>query len=230
MTSVTATTLAEYQITTFITGGTWKQNCYLVRHTPTGAMFVVDPGGDDAAIIDAIRCRGDTLSYILLTHGHHDHLGAAASLARAFSVRCRVHRADVRLLLRAPMYALRFAGRRIEVPTYAVHDTPADYALGGQRIQIVETPGHTAGSVCYALSGMVFTGDTLLFRCAGRTDLPGADPTVIAASIRRLTDQFAGETVLLPGHGRSWTVAEAKQWWDSRAPKDLPKTCNSTTE
>lgn len=204
----------EYHVTTLVTGGTWKQNCYLLRHVVTGELAIVDPGADELLIAQSVRDSGGLLRYILLTHAHHDHVGAVASLAREFGVAAHVHRADVRLLHHAPMYAMRFANRRIEMPApYLVLDEQPGIQLGGRRIEVIPTPGHSSGSVCYVTGGTVFTGDTLLFEHVGRVDLPGADAQQIKASVDRLIQQLSPETIILPGHGRPWKIGEAQRWW-----------------
>jgi len=204
----------EYHVTTLVTGGTWKQNCYLLRHVVTGELAIVDPGADELLIAQSVRDSGGLLRYILLTHAHHDHVGAVASLAREFGVAAHVHRADVRLLHHAPMYAMRFANRRIDMPApYLVLDEQPGIRLGGRRIEVIPTPGHSSGSVCYVTGGTVFTGDTLLFEHVGRVDLPGADAQQIKASVDRLIQQLSPETIILPGHGKPWNVGEARKWW-----------------
>lgn len=204
----------EYHVTTLVTGGTWKQNCYLLRHVVTGELAIVDPGADELLIAQSVRDSGGLLRYILLTHAHHDHVGSVASLAREFGVAAHVHRADVRLLHHAPMYAMRFANRRIDMPApYLVLDEQPGIRLGGRRIEVIPTPGHSSGSVCYVTGGTVFTGDTLLFEQVGRVDLPGADAQQIRASVDRLIQQLSPETIILPGHGKPWNVGEARKWW-----------------
>jgi hydroxyacylglutathione hydrolase len=215
---LTEITIGGFQLTTFVTGAAWKENCYLVRHVDTDELALVDPGADDGQIVAAIQNHGSMLRHILLTHAHHDHVGAVAALARQFGVPCRLHCNDVRLLHHAPMYAWRFARTRIEAPMpYVVHENPPALFLGGQPIEVFHTPGHTSGSVCYALGSAVFTGDTLLFQHVGRVDLPGADGELIKASIDGLIRRLPPETVLLPGHGRPWELREARLWWKTAA-------------
>jgi len=216
--------LCDYQITTFVTGGAWKENCYLVRHVDTCELALIDPGEDDGRIIEAVQNRGNMLRYILLTHAHHDHVGGVASLARKFGIPCHVHPNDVRLLHHAPMYAWRFAQKRIEAPKpYIAHSDQADLQLGKRLLSVIHTPGHTSGSVCYVIGGAVFTGDTLLFQHVGRVGLPGADAQLMKESISCLICQLPPETVILPGHGRSWTMGEAQQWWQSVAIDAVPQ-------
>jgi hydroxyacylglutathione hydrolase len=208
----------EWSITTFVSGSTWKENCYLVRHLSTGELALIDPGADDGQIAAQIQDAGGILRHMLLTHAHHDHVGAVAALGRRFGVACRLHRNDVRLLHHAPMYAWRFAQRKIELPKpfHVLEDMPA-LQLGGHPIEVLHTPGHTAGSVCYAVGGAVFTGDTLLFQHVGRVDLPGSDVQLLKLSIDQLIQRLPPEATIFPGHGRLWSMQEAQQWWAGAA-------------
>lgn len=215
--------MGEYQITTFVTGGAWKENCYLIRHRESDELAIIDPGADDSQIASFAQSQGGAVRHILLTHAHHDHVGAVAALARQFGVPCRVHRGDVRLLHHAPMYAWRFAQKKIELPKPydALEDVPV-LQLGGQPIEVLHTPGHTSGSVCYAVGGTVFTGDTLLYQHVGRVDLPGSDVRLIKPSIDCLMQRLSPDTIVLPGHGRPWSMREAQSWW-ATAADSLPQ-------
>jgi len=206
--------LGQYRIVRIVTGEASRENCYLVAHVPSGEMALVDPGDDTDSVIGAVLGSGTRLHHILLTHAHHDHVGAVAALCRRFGVACNVHKNDVGLLRHAPLYAMRFAGKHIEPPApfRAFEDKPA-LRLGGRSVQVIHTPGHTSGSVCYDFVGFVFTGDTLLYRRVGRTDLPGGDATLLAASVLRLVESLPGDTVMFPGHGRTWSIAQAQAWW-----------------
>jgi hydroxyacylglutathione hydrolase len=210
-------TFGDLQVAAVVTSGAWRENCYVVTHLPTGEQAVIDPGGDAERI--AAAADGD-VRHLLFTHAHHDHVGAGAAVARRFGLACRLHRRDERLLRHAPMYALRFAGKRIEPPApYATFEEPPTLGLGTLGIETMHAPGHTPGSVCYRVSGLVFTGDTLLRENVGRTDLPGGDWDTLAETVTALLERLPGDTVLLPGHGPMWTAAEARVWWPGAASR-----------
>ena len=105
----------HYRVKTLVTGGTWKENCYIVQHD-SGDLCLIDPGDDAEEIISVVEESQGTPRKILLTHAHHDHVGAAAAVSRRFDIPCELHQADLRLLHHAPMYGLRFANKKIEVP------------------------------------------------------------------------------------------------------------------
>ena len=214
MTVQTVFNLGEYRIITIMTGEPWKENCYLVTYMPSGEQALIDPGDDPDFIIQAVLDSGARLRYILLTHAHHDHVGAVAALCRRFDLPCDVHKGDARLLRHAPMYAWRFAGKQIEPPKpFRVYEDQPTFQLGQQRIEVIHTPGHTYGSVCYYFGDFVFTGDTLLYQHVGRTDLPGANADQLAVSVSQLVERLPGDVVIFPGHGQKWTLAEAQAWW-----------------
>lgn len=213
----------EFQVNIFTTGAPWKENCYLVHHLPSGEQVIIDPGDDAEGIAQAVLYGGDKLCAIWLTHAHHDHVGAVAALCRTFSLVCDLHKGDMRLLRHAPMYALLFASKHIEAPEpIRTYEELPQLQLGQRAVEVIHTPGHTPGSVCYRLGSFVFTGDTLLYECVGRTDLPGGDAAQLKTSISRLVESMPGDTVILPGHGRTWTVADARVWLQA-ATNDLPE-------
>jgi glyoxylase-like metal-dependent hydrolase (beta-lactamase superfamily II) len=114
----------------------------------------------------------------------------------------------------AHTYALVFDGRQIKPFTaFCLYDDEESLEIGKQPIQVIYTPGHTSGSVCYYFGDFVFTGDTILYQHVGSTDTPGANVDQLISSVSRLVEQLPGETVVFPGHGRTWTIREARVWW-----------------
>ena len=190
----------EWSVEAVVPNPRWKENCYLVRRA--GEITVIDPGGE-------VELGEGTLRRILLTHAHFDHVAGVAALRRRCDVPVYLHEDDARLLLQAPTYALRFGGERME-PAGAVTPEAPD------GVEVLHTPGHTDGSVCYCFPGFVFCGDLLFREGTGRTDLPGGNAAKLAASISRVLEGQTEEMVLFPGHGRPWTVGEARRWWGER--------------
>ena len=206
--------LGNYEITTIVSDEAWSQNCYLVRQLPSLQKLLIDPGGDAGRIMQAVRDHEGQLKAILITHAHHDHVAAVADVKRDFDVPCYVHEADKRLLRQAHTCALVFAARNIhpisEVSLYGPDSAPQ---MEHWPIETIHTPGHSPGSVCYYLDGFVFTGDTLLYQHIGRADTPGSDVAQLQVSMDHLLQKLPPETMVLPGHGRAWSIAEARDWW-----------------
>ena len=123
--------VGDVTITTIVTGARWAENCYLVSHSPSGDQVLIDPGGNADAIVQAVLDGAGPLNHILLTHAHHDHVGAVAAVCRRFGLACAVHKADVRLLRHAPLYALSFARQEIEPPEpFVAFDGATGFDLG----------------------------------------------------------------------------------------------------
>lgn len=211
-------TLFEYtrggcDVACIVTGGEWKQNAYIVIHRSSLNTIIIDPGGQAASIIEYIEDVGGKVSRILLTHPHHDHVGAAAQISEHFNVACELHKQDVRLLMHAPMYALTFAKRKMDPVTNFQHFEMLPLDGGDLAPVSIHTPGHTKGSVCYLFDGFVMTGDTLLFKHIGRTDLPGSCAEKLSGSVGELLNQLHDDVLIFTGHGKPWTAGEAKAWW-----------------
>ena len=210
--------LLEYEyggcrISCLVTGEEWKQNTYIVTHKSSSNTIVIDPGDNADFIIQQIEDARGKCAHILLTHAHHDHVGAASILSEHYNMACKLHQKDVRLLVHAPMYVFSFAKKKILAVSR--FKTFEELCLADEEptIRALHTPGHTKGSVCYIMDGFVFTGDTLLYQHVGRTDLPGSSAEEIAGSVGKLLNQLHDDIILFPGHGKPWTIGEAKAWW-----------------
>lgn len=196
--------------------GRWKENCYLVRHAPSSEQLLIDPGADEELITPLVDAGGGVLKYILLTHAHYDHVGAVANLSERYDLPCHLHKADKRLLLHAPMYGIRWDKKKIRpIKNFVTYEDDPGFSLGGQAIDLVRCPGHTKGGVAYGFGAFVFTGDTLLYKRVGRTDLPGGDEDVLREAVSALLARYDEDVTILGGHGKPWTVAEARRWWEN---------------
>ncbi len=189
--------------------GPFEVNCYVVPGAP-GAAVVIDPGADAERILATLASHGLRTAAILLTHGHCDHVGAVHAILAAHPVPVHMHPDDA---------AWSFSPHNQLPPFYGPPGPPpADLrpARDGDRIEaaglafeVVATPGHSPGGVCFraADGDLLFSGDTLFRGSVGRTDLPGGDGRVLAASLRRLR-ALPPETRVFPGHGPSTTIAD----------------------
>lgn len=206
------TEVGAYRIDT-IKSGRWRQNAYVVQHSPSDEIIVIDPGGEEKIILELLDAGRLPPRFVLLTHGHFDHVGALAAVCRRHDLPFYLHSKDLRLLQRATLLAMSFERRTVDIPDgyVALEDAGPEWAAG--PVNFIHTPGHTDGSVCYHWAGLCFTGDTLFHKLVGRTDLPGSDGKGLRRSIDRMLAGLPADTVLFPGHGRPWRVAEARDWW-----------------
>lgn len=207
--------IGKYIITSFLTDNLWKEWCYLVTSNTSGEQALIDPGNNFDKIAKAIESNGNNkLKYILLTHGHHDHVGEVENFAKKFGIKALIHKNDSALVRHSPLYAIRFDKRIIKTPHEVEIFLKEPYELGKREfIKVIHTPGHTSGSVCFLFEGFVFTGDTLLKELVGRTDLPGSKPEELPVSVNKLIAEIHEDVIIFPGHGKPWKAAEAKNWW-----------------
>jgi hydroxyacylglutathione hydrolase len=208
------TASSRFRVTTVHTGEPWNQNCYLVLDAVATEQVIIDPGGRAEAICATAHGAGAPVRAILLTHAHHDHVRAAAEVSKHFGVSCHIHSADFPLLRKAPSYSIAFGGRPFPAVTHPVPLEGAGELLFSQgQMRILHSPGHTPGSCCFLFPGFAFTGDTLLNRKIGRTDLPGCDRQALIASVDLLLRSTSDDDVLYAGHRDPWRVKEAREWW-----------------
>ena len=208
-------------------------NCYVVAAGPGEECLVVDPG------IGVLPQLSETLAEhrlrpaaVLLTHGHVDHTYSVTPVCGAHGVAAHVH-ADDRYRLHNPLASLSpmlLAALEQEFGTSATWAEPDDVVtldgstslqLAGLKVEVVHAPGHTEGSVMFALAGVpdhapddvtstVLTGDVLFAGSIGRTDLPGGDHATMLDSLRERVLPLADDTWVLPGHGPDTTMARER--------------------
>lgn len=188
-------------------------NCYLVKEKKSGRSFAVDPGWYDPSLEDALhQMKIERLDYILLTHGHHDHILGLAQLQRQFGGKIVMHEsetpflADDSLSLRHPAFGAVPRAEKADLPVKDGDTLP----FAGGDILVLHTPGHTRGSVCYLLNNCLFSGDTLFSESVGRTDLPTGNTAQLLRSVRRLA-ALEGDFRVLPGHGPETTLSHERR-------------------
>ncbi len=185
----------------------YHQNTYILIDNKNSKQIIIDPG-DNAEEIEEILIKNKyKLSAILFTHGHFDHVGASNYLSEKFNVDCYVHAADLRLVKKAPNYALLFENKNIKSP---IKLKPFTGDFNEIPLEIIHTPGHTEGSCCFLLENIVFTGDTLLLNESGRTDLPGGSEEKLKNSLSILFALCNNDTLIYPGHGEIFKFTELK--------------------
>lgn len=194
--------------------GPLQTNCYLLACDETKQAAVIDPSWNGRAIAQTAADKGYTITHILLTHSHFDHVGGLAELKTAVNAPIYIHPDAVPMLEQANLSARFF---QLEIPT----PPPADemlaegqvLAIGNLQAHVLFTPGHAPGHVSFHLPEyqVLFDGDVLFRDSIGRTDLPGGDYELLMRTIRDKLMILPDETRVLSGHGPATTIGRERQ-------------------
>lgn len=191
---------------TSLTLGPLETNCYIVSADGSDEAIVIDPAARGDRIRAALGSK--KAAAVLLTHGHFDHTGALDAFE---GTPIYIHPSDDVMLLDAVWSAGAMIGDTAPRPAatdYVQEGTKLH--LAGLDISVLHTPGHTIGSVVYAIGDVLFTGDTMFRSGYGRTDLPGGDEDELARSLHRLL-RMEKNWIICPGHGEPSTLKEEKE-------------------
>ena len=166
---------------------------YLIEDVTSRRAAVVDPAWEVPEIIRLATEHGVTITDILLTHSHHDHINGIEELLRSCDAQLHLLQAEA-----------QFWGHGLELPT--LHRGGDRIMLGETEIGVLHTPGHTPGSACYRLGDDLITGDTLFVYGCGRCDLRGGDPEQMFWTLKDMREKLPEQTLIRPGH--NYSVAE----------------------
>lgn len=194
-----------------IPAGIYAANCYIIFSQDSKAGIIVDPGGDTDDLIKVINDNNIELKYIVLTHGHGDHIGGVAELKSKFNIPLLIHAADSELLKDGNKNLSNIMGvGSVElIPDKTIKD--GDEILFGElKAIVIHTPGHTKGGICLKINDQLISGDTLFKGSIGRTDLLGGSYEELIDSIKNKLLILPGETIVLPGHGQPSTIKVEK--------------------
>ncbi|MDL2323719.1 MBL fold metallo-hydrolase [Ruminococcaceae bacterium OttesenSCG-928-A16] len=169
-------------------------NCFLLLGN-NGHAAVIDPAASAPSFEEALAENGATLTHILLTHGHPDHITSVEPLRQKYGAKLCMNEADARQFGLNPD-VLFTDGGKIQVDD--------------MEFTTLFTPGHTPGSTCIACGDWLFTGDTLFAGDIGRTDLPGGDTAQMMQSLKKLCDLVQDNPMVLPGHEEFSTMNNEK--------------------
>ena len=180
--------------------GPIETNAYLVSAEGSSEAVVIDPSAEAAEIRIALARANLTCAAILVTHGHWDHLCAVADLAEATEAPVHMPAGERGLLENLPDHLPPGVIGRGWTPDVLLEGGES-LSLAGIVFDVLSVPGHSPAHLAFVAGEHVFSGDVLFAGSVGRTDLPGADWETLIASIRRMVDTLAPETVVHPGHG-----------------------------
>ncbi len=187
-------------------------NCYLIEDEATGALAVIDPGDHCDELLREIDARGKGLSYLLLTHGHYDHILGAAELCERYHPTVCASEKELTLIAE-PSYNLS-KKHGLTIAPFTVDRPLKDgdsIMLGESEIRFLLTPGHTMGSGCYLVDDSLFSGDTLFCTSVGRTDFPTSSTRDMMRSVERLKN-LDGNYDVYPGHDLFTTLDRERRY------------------
>lgn len=195
-----------------LTVGALSENCYILD-LGKGKGAVVDPGDEGERIASRLEEMGLKLTAILLTHGHFDHIGAVDYLKKRYGASVYIGKDDEIMLGDKEKSGARIAPFVSFNPTSAdvLLEEDSEIELGGVKLKVMATPGHSKGSVCFIGDGVIFAGDTVFKGSVGRTDLYSGNMREQGESIRRLKG-IEGNYKLYCGHGEDSTLDFEKSY------------------
>jgi hydroxyacylglutathione hydrolase len=202
--------------------GRARSNAYVYASSDPRALIVDAGHGAAAKIIDLVGAEGLEPQALVLTHGHPDHIWTARELSDRYEIPVYIHSAD-EVWFSDPatggnLPVFRVAGRlygrsRRLRPNRLQHIGGDAIDVGGWRVNILHTPGHTRGSACFLVDELCFSGDTVFARGVGHTSYPGGSRASLRESIRSKLLPLPDDMRVLPGHGRDTTVGAERLLW-----------------
>jgi glyoxylase-like metal-dependent hydrolase (beta-lactamase superfamily II) len=198
-----------------LTVGLLEVNCYILGDEETKEAVVIDPGGDEDKILEALKYAELNLKYIIDTHGHFDHVDANQPLKEATGAKIAIHEADAQMLSQPSAEAMFFTGNRARVSQADLLLKEDDLiSFGPYRLKVLYTPGHTPGSISLVLEGFpyVYVGDLLFAGSIGRTDFPGGSFDNLIQAVRTKIFPLGDQYAVYPGHGPVTTVGQERKY------------------
>ena len=182
--------------------GAYETNCYIIWGDDSQECVIIDPGYEPQTVLDIVEEYGKTVSAILLTHGHFDHVGAVRTIFEETD--CDIYLCPEDCAMPEQMTA----GPLCYSNSYQDGDV---LQLAGLTIRVLHTPGHTPGSVCLLCEDALFSGDTLFSGSCGRTDLPGGNWNTLSQSLAKLR-ALEGDYTVYPGHGEATRLSTERTY------------------
>ena len=196
------------------TEGPVDANNYLLLDEASNEAVLIDCSSSRDEFAKEIKKTGCKLKYILLTHGHFDHILGVESFVKEFGAEAYISKDDLKQVEYAPQMLMMFGGNNItKVPEIKNFVQDGDeFKIGQYTIKAISTPGHTKGGMCYFVDNKLFSGDTLFQGSVGRCDLPEGDLDEIIKSIKEKLFTLPDEIEVYTGHGGKTTIGFEKKY------------------
>lgn len=186
--------------------GSYQENAYIIINEETREAIIIDPGDEGKSLVSYLKGLNVKLQYILLTHGHLDHVGAVDEVREAFNIPAYISEVDMKYIERR-----KVAFGQMKRADFFLKEGD-DLSFGNLPIKIFETPGHSKGSLSYLIDNVLYVGDVLFQGSIGRTDLPGGEFNELISSIKDKLMKLPGNTRVMPGHGPETTLSQEKSF------------------
>lgn len=195
------------------TAGLIENNMYLVVDEKTREAVLIDAPQDIPEVKKYVEELGAKVKYILITHGHFDHIMGLTSLKKTLNAPAVICKDDVVISDNVNEFTRLFGVPDITPPTYDKFVKDGDILeVGEMKVKVIQTAGHTEGGVCYLIDDSLFSGDTLFKQSVGRTDLFGGSFEKIRHSVKDILFKLDENTKVFPGHGPMTTIAYEKKY------------------
>jgi len=196
----------------FFTVGPFQEHTYILSDEKTKEAYLIDPGGENEKVLSYLKKNDFKVKALLVTHGHIDHVAGAAELQRALEAPLWMNAKDQYLLDMLPTISSYFGFSSVPVPKIDRSLSEGEWLdFGDAKIEVIATPGHTPGGLCYRIGNDLFVGDTLFDGSIGRTDLPGGNYDELIQSIKTKLLVLDDSLIVHCGHGPKTTIRKEKK-------------------
>lgn len=186
-------------------------NCYLLTCEQTKKAVLIDPGAGSSMILNWLKDKDCKIEYILLTHGHYDHIGAVEALREELGLKIAIHKDDAGMLTDPGKNLSVYMGKGVSLsPADLFLEDNQELKIGEMTLKIMHTPGHSPGSICILTPDGLISGDTLFDGSVGRTDFPGGSMEKLLSSIQHRLMNLDDDTRVYPGHESTTTIGRER--------------------
>jgi len=191
--------------------GPLASNCYIVGSESSKEGMIIDPGAEAEVILKKVKDLGLAIKFIVLTHGHIDHIGALKEVKKATGAEVAIHTDEAESLQGQSSSTLLGLAYPTPLPPDRLLQDGDSLDIGDVHFEVLHTPGHSPGGICLLGEGVVFSGDTLFNYGIGRTDLPGGSHSQLMNSIHTKLIVLPDSTIVYPGHGPETTIGTERR-------------------